>query len=127
MALVAFVRGLHPARAWLLVWVRVEDRRDPLRLPTNRFAERAIRHSDGVNAARSRSVLSGCSDQFFRLHAERDGDLLDGYVTEVVAGTKWQQYVALSLMRELQVLVLTGDDLIAVVLQVPPHFARPNR
>src|SRR2546425_11640365 len=74
-----------------------------------------------------RMALPCLSDEFVRLHSQCCCDLLHSNVAEIVARAKWQQYVAVSFVLELQVFVLTRHHVISDALEESSHLARANR
>jgi hypothetical protein len=63
------------------------------------------------------------ANQFFRLHADRRGNLLHRDITEIVAWPKWEQNVAVAVVLQLQVFMLTRDDYVALALEKTAHIA----
>ena len=66
---------------------------------------------------------SALANQLLRMDAQRSGDLLDRYKTQVVAWSEREQHVAVPVVPQAQVFVLAGHDLVAVVLEKASHLA----
>ena len=64
--------------------------------------------------------------QFLRLYTECRRDLLYRHIAEVVAGSEWEQHVAVAGVSQLEVLVLARENGVAVTLEKAPHLASSN-
>jgi len=69
---------------------------------------------------------SALADHLLRHHLEGGGDLLDSYITQVIARFEWQQHFGMPIMAELEMLVLAGHNPVAVALQKTSHVPRTN-